>query len=111
MGIWVEREAYNTTLTSNNVSGNDYVDVKVKEGITGTKGYNNTYRTTSNYGDISIEESEVIEVEGKRIQSEWTDYTVPERSGPPSQKVTPLAATMLIFSMLAFVSYGYFARK
>ena len=109
MGIWIEREAHNTTLISNNVTGNDYVDIKVKEGLTGTNGYNNTYKASSNYEDISIEESEIVE--GKRIESEWIKYTEKERSGLPSANVTPLMATLLVFAVLAFVFYGYLRSK
>jgi parallel beta-helix repeat protein len=109
MGIWVEREAHNTTLISNNVTGNDYVDIKVKEGLTGTSGYNNTYKSSSNYEDISIAESEIVE--GKRIESEWIKYTEKEKTVLPSANVTPLMATLLVLVMLAFVFYGYLRGK
>ena len=106
MGIWIEREAYNTTLISNNVTGNDYVDIKVKGGLTGIKGSNNSYETTSNYEDISVEESELIE--GKRMECKYANYTAgADISGMPSTSITPLAATLLVFLMLGFVFWGY----
>ncbi|MEA2076079.1 MAG: right-handed parallel beta-helix repeat-containing protein [Euryarchaeota archaeon] len=107
MGIWMDREAYNTTLISNNVTGNDYADIKVKEGLTGTEGYNNTYEKPSNY-EGNFEESEIVE--GKRVECEWSErsnHTAPERSGLPSVNITPLMATLLVFFVLILIFYGY----
>ncbi|NMX21869.1 hypothetical protein C5S30_05445 [ANME-1 cluster archaeon GoMg4] len=106
MGIWIEREAYNTTLVSNNVTGNDYADIKVKEGLTGIKGYNNTYEKSSNY-EGNFEESEIVE--GKRMECKYTNYTAAgvDRSGMPSTSMTPLAATLLVVLVLGFIFCGY----
>ncbi|RLG27119.1 hypothetical protein DRN76_00500 [Methanosarcinales archaeon] len=110
-GIWIDREAYNTTLISNDVTGNDYMDVKVKEGLTGTEGYNNTYETTSNYEDLI--EGENVNVKGRRVESRYSNYNYTERekAGLSSTSVTPLAATLLLLFVLLFVFYGYFARR
>lgn len=108
-GIWIETEAHNTTLVSNNVTGNDYVDIKVKEGLTGTEGYNNSYERSSNYEDISAEASKTIE--GKRMECKYTNYTGGAdrsgRSGMPSTSMTPLAATLLVVLVLGFIFWGY----
>ncbi len=50
-GIKIGREAHNTEVTENTVCGNDYVDIEVCEGITGTTGSENTCGTTENYND------------------------------------------------------------
>lgn len=50
-GIKICREAHNTEVTENTVCGNDYVDIVVCEGITGTAGSENTCDTTENYND------------------------------------------------------------
>ena len=50
-GIKICREAHNTEVTENTVCGNDYVDIVVCEGITGTAGSENTCGTTENYND------------------------------------------------------------
>ncbi|CAD6494761.1 MAG: Right handed beta helix region [Candidatus Argoarchaeum ethanivorans] len=110
-GVWIDREAYNTTLVSNDVTGNDYMDVKVKEGLTGTEGYNNTYETTSNYEDLI--EGENVNVKGRRVESKYSNYNYTERekAGLSSTSVTPLAATLLLSLVLLFVFYGYFTKR
>ncbi len=110
-GIWIDREAYNTTLIGNNVTGNDRLDIKVKEGLTGTEGHNNSYETTSNYEDIL--DGENVNVAGRRVESEWCNYTPPESemSGLPSTSVTPLAATCIVILLLVFIFYGYRTRR
>ncbi|MHC1565857.1 MAG: right-handed parallel beta-helix repeat-containing protein, partial [Candidatus Syntropharchaeales archaeon] len=110
-GIWIDREAYNTTLIGNNVTGNDLLDIKVKEGLTGIEGYNNSYERTSNYEDIL--DGERVNIAGRRVESEWCNYTPPESkiSGLPSTSVTPLAATFIVILVLVFIFYGYRTRR
>jgi PGF-pre-PGF domain-containing protein len=50
-GIKICREAHNTEVTENTVCENDYVDIEVCEGITGTAGSENTCDTTENFND------------------------------------------------------------
>ncbi|VUT27933.1 MAG: hypothetical protein SYNGOMJ08_00490 [Candidatus Syntrophoarchaeum sp. GoM_oil] len=110
-GIWIDREAYNTTLISNNVTGNDQLDIKVKEGLTGTEGHNNSYETTSNYEDIM--DGENVNIAGRVVECELYNYTPPEseKSGLPSTSVTPLAATFMVLLLLVFIFYGYHTRR
>ena len=63
-GIRISREAADTTLIENDVTGNDDTDVYVKKGLTGIAGSNNTYQTTSNYEDYS-QDSQVVR--GKKV--------------------------------------------
>ena len=110
-GIWMDREAYNTTLISNNVTGNDYMDMKVKEGLIGIEGSNNTYEKSSKYEDNS-RQSEIIE--GKKVEcksNNWSNDITPERSVLPSVNITPFMATFLILLLLMFVFFGYLQGK
>jgi len=111
-GIRVSREAYNTTLISNNATGNDNVDIYVKEELTAT-GYNNTYQTFSNCEDsLSLTKEGKEEVEGKKIVV-WEEIIKEVEQGLelPPVKVTPLMATLIVVIALAFILYGYLRRK
>jgi parallel beta-helix repeat protein len=52
-GIHIGRSdgSLNNTLISNTVCGNDYLDIRVVTGVTGTTGDDNTCNTTLNYDD------------------------------------------------------------
>ena len=106
-GIRISREAYNTTLISNNATGNDNVDIYMREGLTAT-GYNNTYQTVQNYKDAQNE----VEVKGNRIVIREEMFKL-EKQGIelPPVKATPLMAALIVFITLAFIVYGYFRSK
>jgi parallel beta-helix repeat protein len=110
-GIRISREAYNTTLISNNVTGNDDVDVYVREGLTAT-GYNNSFQTHLNYEDSSLKSEGKEEVMGKKMVV-WEEMYKEVKQGIeiPPVKVTPLMATLIVVIALAFILYGYLRRK
>jgi len=111
-GIRISREAYNTSLISNNVTGNDNTDIYVREGLTAS-GYNNTYQTFLNYEDSLAPTVEgEVEVEGKRMVV-WEELIEEVNLGIelPSVKVTPLMATLIVLIALAFILYGYLRKR
>jgi len=110
-GIRISREAYNTTLISNEVTGNDDADIYVREGLTAT-GYNNTYRTFLNFEDSVPGVECEQEVEGKRMVV-WEEVIEETKQGIelPPVKVTPLMATLIVVIALAFILYGYLRKR
>ncbi|HJH26170.1 MAG TPA: hypothetical protein C5S37_05185, partial [Methanophagales archaeon] len=111
-GIRVSREADNITLVENDVTGNDDVDIYVREGLTAL-GYNNTYQTFLNYEDsLSLTGEGEEEVEGKRMVV-WEEMLKEVKLGMeiPPVKVTPLMATLIVVIALAFILYGYLRKR
>ncbi|MEA1925540.1 MAG: right-handed parallel beta-helix repeat-containing protein [Candidatus Altiarchaeota archaeon] len=111
-GLRISREADNTTLISNNVAGNDDIDIYVLEGLTGVTGYNNTYSTSSSYEDTPLPESEE-KVEGKKMASfknEKGDKQEKPESGFLASAGAPLIATLIVLIVLAFMGYGYLRK-
>lgn len=108
-GIRISREADNTTLIENNVTGNDDTDVYVKKGLTGIAGSNNTYQSTLNYEDYSRDGQGV---RGKKVVGR-TESVNSFRSGTelPAVKVTPIMATLIVVVLLIFVVFGYSRKK
>ena len=109
-GIRISKEAYDTTLVGNTVTGNDEEDVYVKKGLTEIAGANNTYETASNYADTS-EKGEMVR--GKKVIGETVETLKRFDSGIeiPSVKATPLMATLIVIGLLVFVIFGYSRRK
>ncbi len=108
-GIRISREADNTTLIENEVTGNDDVDVYAREDLTGITGYNNTYQTTSNYEDYS-RDSQVVR--GKKVVGRTESFKSFESGTElPAVKVTPLMATLIVVVLLVFVVFGYSRKK
>ena len=109
-GIRVSREAQNTTLINNNVTGNDEADVYVKKDLPGITGYNNTYQTSSNYLDQSGQNDQMVS--GKKV-IEKVKYLNNFKSGIelPSVKATPLMATLIVVVTLVFILLGYAKKK
>ncbi len=111
-GIRISREAYNTTLISNDVTGDDERDIYVREGLA-AKGYNNTFQTHLNYEDsVSLTGEGIEEVEGKRMVV-WEEIIKEVKQGIelPPVKVTPLMATLIVIIALAFILYGYLRKR
>jgi parallel beta-helix repeat protein len=108
-GIRISREADNTTLIENNVTGNDDTDVYVKKGLTEVTGSNNTYQSTSNYEDYSRDSQGV---RGKKVVGR-TESVNTFKSGTelPAVKVTPIMATLIVVVLLVFVVFGYSRKK
>jgi parallel beta-helix repeat protein len=89
-GIRISREADDTTLIENDVTGNDDVDVYVRDDLTGITGHNNTYQTTSNYEDYSRDSHAV---RGKKVVGRTESFKSFESGTElPTVKVTPLMA-------------------
>lgn len=108
-GIRISREADNTTLIENNVTGNDDTDVYAKKGLTGIAGSNNTYQTSSNYEDYS-RDSQVVR--GKKVVGRTESFKSFESGTElPAVKVTPLMATLIVVALLVFVVFGYSRKK
>lgn len=111
-GIRISREADNTTMVENEASGNDNMDIYVKEGLTAL-GYNNTYQTFLNYEDsLALTGEGEEEVEGKRMVV-WKEMYKEMKQGIeiPPVKVTPLMATLIVIIALAFILYGYLRKR
>ena len=108
-GIRISREADNTTLIENEVTGNDDADIYVSEDLTEITGHNNTYQTTSNYEDY-LRDSQVVR--GKKVVG-ITKLFKSFESGTelPAVKVTPLMATLIVVILLIFVVFGYSRNK
>ncbi|MEA3255174.1 MAG: right-handed parallel beta-helix repeat-containing protein [Candidatus Altiarchaeota archaeon] len=100
-GIRISREADNTTLISNNVTGNDDTDLYVREGLTGTTSYNNTYSTSFK------------RVEGKKMAS-FRNEEVDKREKPEpgflASAGAPLIATLMVLIVLGVMGYGYLRK-
>jgi parallel beta-helix repeat protein len=108
-GIRISREADNTTLIENNVTGNDDTDVYAKKGLTGIAGSNNTYQTSSNYEDYS-RDSQVVR--GKKVVGRTESFKSFESGTElPAVKVTPLMATLIVVALLVFAVFGYSRKK
>ena len=109
-GIRISREADNTTLIENNVTGNDDIDVYRNEGLTGVGGYNNTYQTTSNYKDYSSENGQMVK--GKKVVGKTASFNSFESGIEiPSIKATPLMATLIVIVLVVFAIFGYSRKK
>jgi hypothetical protein len=98
-------------LVENEVTGNDDVDIYVREGLTAT-GYNNTYQTHLNYENLALTVEGKEEVEGKRMVV-WEEMLKEVKLGMkiPPVKVTPLMATLIVIIALAFILYGYLRKR
>ena len=108
-GIRISREADNTTLIENEVTGNDDADIYVSEDLTEITGHNNTYQTTSNYEDY-LRDSQVVR--GKKVVGRTKLFKSFESGTElPAVKVTPLMATLIVVILLIFVVFGYSRNK
>ena len=99
-GIRISRDADNTTLISNTVLGNDEADIYIKDELTGTQGFNNTYDTYKGPQDQRP-------VKGKKMRT--AEQGAP-KSGSTSVTMEEITAMMLILLVLVVAGYGY-SRK
>ena len=102
-GIRISREAHDTSLISNTVTGNYDVDIYVKEGLTGTADYNNIYNTALNFEEVQGLKMTLGGSGGPYGSGNGTGSGTGFSSPPP----TPLTATLFVFIALAVMLSGY----
>jgi parallel beta-helix repeat protein len=95
-GIRVSREADDTILESNDVSGNDGADIFIKENLTGCEMKDNTF---SSYEGLE-------EVSGKIVQTGNPD--VPSGT---SITITEMIGIILALVALVIIGYGFSRRR
>jgi parallel beta-helix repeat protein len=95
-GIRVSREADDTVLKSNDVSGNDAADLFVKEDLAGCEMEDNTY---SSYEGLE-------EISGKRVQT-----GNPEIPSGSSMSIAEMIGIVLTIVALIIIGYGFTRRR
>jgi parallel beta-helix repeat protein len=95
-GIRVSREAHDTILEANDISGNAAADIFIKEDLTGCEMEDNTF---SSYDGLE-------EVSGKRVQTGNPD--VPSGT---SITVAEIIGIILAIAALVIIGYGFSRRK